>query len=260
MTRLCLPTAEFASALSHSKVTMPICVDKQIVEVILDEMLIDDNDEDDCDAPSATKMFELVSEEETGERYETTWTNKLQFDLIVSFVAVGVSFRQAENLLNEAKKQTGLGCIGSLSVGKVTNVVRLVCALNFQTMSCVMQSVWAFSIAVDGGTKCTVPYLDVRARFCVGRKLFNIHVVALPMYNSHTGQNMTDVIIKFFDAIAPDWKQKLISVSTDGASNMTGRHNGVVSLLDRHCLPESGSGIYRVWCGAHQLDLVVQGI
>ena len=114
----------------------------------------------------------------------------------------------------------------------------------------VLDHVWAFSIAMDGGTKSSVPYLDVRLRFVLQGKLFNIHLVALPMYESHTGENTFLLISKFLDALCEKWKKKLISVSTDGASNMHGRHQGAVTRLDQVCL----DGFYRIWCGAHQLD------
>jgi hypothetical protein len=46
----------------------------------------------------------------------------------------------------------------------------------------------------------------------------------------------------------------MISVSTDGASNMHRRHQGAVTRLEEVC----SNGFYQIWCGAHQLDLVVQ--
>ena len=42
----------------------------------------------------------------------------------------------------------------------------------------------------------------------------------------------------------------------DGASNMTGRIRGAVKNLQSGCIP----GFIRIWCAAHQLDLVVQEI
>ena len=48
----------------------------------------------------------------------------------------------------------------------------------------------------------------------------------------------------------------MISVSMHGASNMHGRHQGAVMRLNKVC----SNGFYRIWCGAHQHDLVVQAI
>ena len=62
------------------------------------------------------------------------------------------------------------------------------------------------------------------------------------------------LIVKFFDALLSNWKGKLIGISSDGASNMTGAFPGVVTRLQQLALP----GLYRIWCCAHQMDLVVQ--
>ena len=66
--------------------------------------------------------------------------------------------------------------------------------------------------------------------------------------------NMFRLITEFFDALNDNWTSKLIGISSDGASNMTGHHAGVVTRLQRVSLP----GCYRVWCAAHQMDLIVQ--
>ena len=59
---------------------------------------------------------------------------------------------------------------------------------------------------------------------------------------------------KFLDTLCCGWKDKLIGISTDGASNMTGQYQGVVTYLCNN----TPHLVYHVWCGAHQLDLVVQ--
>ena len=67
----------------------------------------------------------------------------------------------------------------------------------------VLDAVWAFSIAVDGGKKSCVSYLDIRARFCIGPRLFNVHGVALPVYEIHSGENIAISIAEFFHALCP---------------------------------------------------------
>jgi hypothetical protein len=253
---------EYAMSQANSEVT--ITVNKPIVDVVLCKLLNENNPEIEGGAPfkrwDPRVMFECNGEPGNDTQYTAVWENKLQFDLIVAHVASGVSFRQANDLITSTKEATGLGIIGCLNVEKVIQVVRLVCASNLQTISNVLNRAWAFSVAIDAGTKSSVPYLDVRARFSVARKMFNVHVGAIPMYERHTGANMANVIAQFFDAVAPNWKSQLISVSTDGASNMTGKYNGLVTYLDKMCLPYSKSRVYRIWCGAHQLDLVAQKI
>ena len=241
-----------------AKESISFTISKSIVEVVIHQLLLEfdpDEDEDD-EMTSNFEIFSAIPNEEGVEYYEASWSNKPLFELIVSYVSVGVSFRQCARLLRETKETTGMGCIGNVSAGKVIQVVRSTCGFNFEIIKNVLHDVWAFSIAMDGGTKGTVPYLDVRLRFVVQGKLFNVHFIALPMHESHTGENTFLIISKFLDAMCDNWKKKMISVSTDGASNMQGHHQGAVTRLDEVCY----DGFYRIWCGAHQLDLVVQAI
>jgi hypothetical protein len=52
--------------------------------------------------------------------------------MIAKFVAVGVSFRQASRLYQSVKEETGMGVMGSTSIGDVANQCRIVCAINLQ--------------------------------------------------------------------------------------------------------------------------------
>ena len=74
------------------------------------------------------------------------------------------------------------------------------------------------------------------------------------MYESHTGYNMFDLTTKILDVLCPNWKDKIIGATTDGASNMTGCHVGMVTQIQQVAKP----GFYCIWCAAHQLDLIVQ--
>jgi len=116
--------------------------------------------------------------------------------------------------------------------------------------------VWAFSIAVDGANKSGMDFLDVRVRFVYKATLYNLHLVAIPFHVQHTGLNMFEHLSKVLDVLCPDWKHRLIGVTTDGASNMTGKNIGLVTRIQNVVLEDSD--FYRVWCGAHQLDLVVK--
>ena len=102
--------------------------------------------------------------------------------------------------------------------------MRGIVALNFQVLSDCLEDVRAFSLEFDGGNKSKQSYLDVRVRFEKSGKLNNIHLIVLSMHKRHTGEYQQFLITKLSDAINPeDWKFKLISMSTDGASAMTGK-------------------------------------
>ena len=83
---------------------------------------------------------------------------------------------------------------------------------------------------------------------------YTIYMLLLCPCNSITLENMFLIIVMFFDALLINWKGKLIGISSDGASNMTGAFSGEVTHLQKMALP----GLYCIWCCAHQMDLVVQ--
>jgi hypothetical protein len=63
------------------------------------------------------------------------------------------------------------------------------------------------------------------------------------------------MFVKVFDSLCPVWRDKLIGSSTDGAPNMTGCNVGFTTLLANAV---SSPVFHRVWCLAHQLDLVIK--
>ena len=111
-----------------------------------------------------------------------------------------------------------------------------------------------FSIVLDGGNKIDTLSLDVILRMCIQNKLHNLHVIAISMRELHTGENMFNLVSTTLDNLAPDWRSRIISVTTDGASSITRHRQGIASCLQNVALP----GFYRVWCAIHQLDLVLQ--
>src|SRR5947207_1762581 len=96
-------------------------------------------------------------------------------------------------------------------------------------------------------------YFDNRIRFHQDGILYNVHVLAIPMFE-HSAENMSNLISNFLDIVCSDWRVKLIGVSTDGASVMTGPVKGVATRIEK----EATHKIYGVWCGLHQLDLVMK--
>ena len=78
--------------------------------------------------------------------------------------------------------------------------------------------------------------------------------MAIPMFERHTGEVMLKLISEFFDALCPQRRAKLVGVS-DGASSMIEPVKGV-TRLER----EAQYKLYRIWCGIHQLDLVMNHV
>jgi hypothetical protein len=74
------------------------------------------------------------------------------------------------------------------------------------------------------------------------------------MRERHTGEYQYNLVVSLLDILAPNWKHQLIGIATDGASSMTGCIKGTCTRLSNEC----HSRIFRIWCGAHQLDLVMK--
>ena len=75
------------------------------------------------------------------------------------------------------------------------------------------------------------------------------------MYEHHTGENMFILIRRVLDVVCPRWRMQMIGVGSDGAKSMMGQFQGVVTRLANE---SANTKFYRVWCGLHQLDLVLK--
>lgn len=245
-------------------------IDKSIVDVIILELLMPAAPRDDDGGKELRGDRGMdVSEpqyviEDDGSKvvscYNVTIVNPLQFDYVVSLLAAGLLFRQISRVILENHDR--LGCASKthcLSDGEASCFSRIVFAVGLQIIADVMSKSWAFAVASDVSTNdFGNSYLDVRIRFPgleVGDDLLLFHLLAIPLFEeSHTGESLFNFFVKVFDALCPMWKDKLIGSSTDGAPNMTGYNVGFTSQL---ATAVSWPAFYRVWCLAHQLDLII---
>ena len=141
----------------------------------------------------------------------------------------------------------------------MASYARIVVARNLQVLSAILdpknRSCWAFSLANDASTHFGKSYFDNRIRIHINGKIHNLHAIAIPMFEQHTAENMFILVCRFLDVLCPQWRTQLIGIGSDGASSMTGHLHGVVTRFDKEC---SNTKFYRVWCGLHQLDLVLK--
>ena len=105
---------------------------------------------------------------------------------------------------------------------------------NLQKLSDILNdaSIWAFSLANDSSTHYGNSYFDNRICFHHCGILYNIHAIAIPIYDRHTGENMHKLVTNFLDIVCPEWHGKLIGVGTDGTSSMTGALKGITTRLE----------------------------
>jgi hypothetical protein len=126
-----------------------------------------------------------------------------------------------------------MSCFKGCSEGRCATFTRVVCAVNLQKLSDLLSQCWAFSLALDVGTKQGTSYLDVRLRFGLDGVLHNFHMLALPMFERKTSRAIFDTVVKALSLLEPMWKFQLLSVSTDGERTMTGLVSGVVTLFQQ---------------------------
>jgi hypothetical protein len=97
----------------------------------------------------------------------------------------------------------------------------------------------------------------MRIYICVNGILSNLHLVAIPMFERHTAENIFNLIVRFLDALngaTMIWRGKFMSVSTDGENRMIGCHRGVVTRLEQ----AAEFPVLRIWCVPHQIDIIVK--
>ncbi|CAM6041972.1 unnamed protein product, partial [Sphagnum compactum] len=187
-------------------------------------------------------------------RYAISVTNTKQFQLVVQYLAAGLSFRQVTQVIMETKEVLGIGSIGSCSKGIVSRYARFICVMNLQCIAELLRQCWAFSVALDMATHMATSYCDVRIRICHKSTVHDFHLISIPVHERHTGEIIFNTFAKAMDALFPDWRETITGASSDGEKKMTGRHQGVITRIHHVAKP----GFMRVWCGAHQLDLCMQ--
>ena len=231
--------------------TLVFKINPSIVQEIIGDMFFHP---DDHGGISRERAIQLFTRQTTENEFTITIKKSTEFYIAVDFISHGLSFRQVENTFDSLRKRRKLS--STMYRENVSNIARIVCAVNLQRLSSLLNNptMWAFSLANDGSTHWGHSYLDNRIRLYFNGKLYNIHLLAIPMFERHTADNIVKLVSRLLDIICPTWPIKLIGLGSDGEAKMTGQFQGVVTELEK----KAEYPIYRTWCGLHQLDLVMQ--
>ncbi|XP_078473017.1 uncharacterized protein LOC144734619 [Lampetra planeri] len=261
-----------------STASIDYVIQNSIIETIIGDLFFrdddedsgDDNDDEDAAAAIAKKAAKKAKEKVNAMKlfvknvniemgtytYTATIKNEMRFELAMDHVGVGMSFRQTAAAIDHARIRTNTPKLQGMNDLIVTQSVRVLVAVGLQMIARIIDnpSVWAFSLAGDGSTHRGQSFFDLRTRVCYRGFLVNLHLVAIPMFERHTAQNIFRMLVKFLDALYPNWRAKLIGFSSDGENTMTGRHGGLVTLI----VKEAENDVIRIWCPPHQIDIVVK--
>lgn len=229
-----------------------IMLRSSIVEDVIGELLFHPDDAQGMIKQRAQALFKL---DDGGYRVQIKTPNR--FRLLVGAVALGTSFRMAARIVQLVRDETGMSVYSSCSDTLASSYCRIICASALQRLSVLLQKCTGFSLALDSSTLHGLSYLDVRVRILIGGRMQNFHSLALPLYDAHTGGLMCSVLAKLLSAVCERWRISLVGVSTDGKAKMTGRKRGLATLIEKETAPRP---LIRIWCGLHQLDLVMQKV
>lgn len=230
--------------------TMKFMVNSEIVETIIGGLIFHPED----DGVTYQRAMDIFAYDCDAGQHFVFIKKPEVFRLALRFLSIGNSFKGISKCIQAVKEETGIALYGGCTDVLVSNYAQFICAVSLQKISEILTNVWAFSLAFDVATHQCHSYLDIRVRFCWQGHLENYHLIALPLHESHSGENMCKVMEQFLDALIPNWRKKVIGLTTDGARSMTGHVQGLVTRIQK--LVELN--VIRVWCGLHQVDLVMQ--
>ena len=147
----------------------------------------------------------------------------------------------------DTKYILGIMIIVSCFEGIVSIYARFICSMGLQCIVELLRKCWAFSVAFDMATHMATVYCDVRIRICHKTTVCGFHLLSIPVHDHHTGEIIFNAFAKAMDALYSDWREISIGTSLDGEKKMTGKHQGVITRIQRIAKP----GFMQVWYGAH---------
>ena len=235
---------------SNVKQDGDIRIEKKVVEVILYDVLCrgEKNQTDSI-------CFSIDGESEEGN-YLMKMINPQQFVQVIKSMARGLSFRQIVGVYQDMRDDHECAKYGNVTQQVVGEIARKVIAINLMAIMQLLEDCWAFALAMDGSTHRETGYLVIRLSIGVLVSTMNLHLLCIPFDHSHSGINMANMIKKVLVCLCPDYMEKLIGITSDGASNQMGCNVGANTLLKKEA--EKSGKVFVVWCAAHQFDLVVQ--
>ena len=181
------------------------------------------------------------------------------YEQSLEFMAESFDFEQIETACRIGRHGKNFFTnLKGVSTSDVSLYARAHVAVSLDGISELMKPVWTYSFAFDISTdKKDRSILDIRARIPIDdyTDICELHVIGSPVYNDHTGGEIKTLVSTCFESLDPNWK-KIISCSTDGAASNTGHVKGAVTLIEQLVNP----GMYRMWCAAHQLNILAQGL
>lgn len=199
-----------------------VCIEKQVVEVVLGEILLDinpdgesykepeeSNDNDELISMAAQKKLALAvlkqtfADDDPSKVVDNTFriSNTNEFELRIGFVLRGANLRLVSRIVLQTKFSTNMGAFSNISDKKTIGFVRMALVINLPRITCILRSSWDFSIALDGTKHASISYLDLRVRFLCEKKICNFHLLEMPLLVRSTGETMLDLTFNLLEVL-----------------------------------------------------------
>jgi len=231
------------------------------------EVVVDSDDVDDDDVvgtvarkaakklkekANAMKLFilnEVDEDEDNLHSYTITIKNIMRFNLAMDHVKSGMSFRQTMSAIQHAKECTRTAKLAGITDLMVGEYVRVLVGSTLQQIidGFDYESVWAMSLMGDNSTHHGHSFFDLHVHICFCGRVFNLHLVVIPMFDRHTAGNIFNMLVKFFNTLYSKWRAKLIGMSSDNENTMTCHHTSLVT----HMIACAKNPVLRIWCALH---------
>ncbi len=214
---------------------MAINIGKDIVETVILGLLFDVDADNVVSASRARAIFEEVhnSDGEPISSYNIRINNFDQLQYVQCLLGCGLLFVQCAKVVSMSREELGQATkIGCASENDVAKIARITYAFSLEMLNEMMRASWAYSVGLDASTNSfSVSMLDLRIRIPVNEDIHNFHMLVVPMFAEHSGEEMFKLLSDSLSALDPNWKMKIVGITTDGAASMTRMRKGIVSRI-----------------------------
>lgn len=179
------------------------------------------------------------------------------FKFCVKYVACGVSLRIVSNILSSNSNLIPQPLLRSRDDYLVAHYISVFTAVNCQQIADTVRDTWGSSITIDSATRGLVSYLKFRVCMSIPhiKSIENVHHLVAKGRQAHRLSNVL-FVVNVLDVWESEWCLQRSSMSSDSAQNMTWLRLDHVTCLCQAALEY----IYSIWCGVHQLNLVIANI
>jgi hypothetical protein len=144
---------------------------------------------------NAMKFFKL---DDDNEMYTVDVLNNTRFFLAINYIRCNMLFRHTIVVIHHTKDCFKVQKLGDINDHNVSHYICVLLATNLNKIMDLLlhPSVLAFLIVKDGSTHRSSSFFNVCICICVDNVLSNLHLVAIPMFEQHTVENIFNLIAR----------------------------------------------------------------